>query len=171
MQNFWLIYRNELAKIGKRRITIVSLIIMGIITLLLNLSSIPLYSVGRLGAYIHSPGASLLRVPLRYVDQEGNLIEENISALAFIRRQREFALKWKGAALNNDVIAAMQDFYRQYGYDDDPNTYSDAYLLQNYYWVFRSIWNLGLNPYFENLSEESIKACINEEWLQEFEQQ
>lgn len=172
MKTFLFIYRYELVKILRKRSTVIFLILITLITVVLNLNTIPLYSAGRMGAAIDNPGAVLGKIPFRYIDDNGELVEEDVSALKYIKLQREYALKWKGHPLDDSTIKDMQEFLNKYrGMIPADEDYNMAYLLQNYYWVFRSIYNLGLNPWNENLTEESLKTYMNRAWDTEYDNQ
>ena len=171
MRSFLFVFRYELIKILKKKITVVMIILLSVMTLLINLYSVQIYSVGAQGANISGPGAVFQSVPIKYVNDDGIITEENVSALRYIKMQREFALKWKGKALDDALIKDMQDFFDRYRDQMATEKGDEVYLLQNYYWVYRSMYNLGLNPYNKDLSEELIKDLIGQQWYSEYEDQ
>ena len=104
MSSLGSLYRYELKKIVHRRLTLVLLALLLLTTLLLNLQSIPLYSVGSRGADLtvaeedggwHTDYRAMLGgIPIRWVDEDGQAAEKTVGALEDIRTQRQFARDW-----------------------------------------------------------------------------
>ena len=68
-------------------------------------------------------------------------------------------MEWSGKPIDNETIREMQAFIDEYDFVGEKN-YSYGWSIQNYYWVYRTINYMGLNPRYENMSEENIKANI-----------
>ena len=97
-------------------------------------------------------------VPVRWVDEDGNVVEKQVSPLTYIRIQRKFAEKWSGRALDDSVLREAERFFKKYGSSNEGRI--DGWNYQNYYWVWKSIMNLGLNPFREDLSEMKIETLL-----------
>lgn len=175
--SFWDIYRFEIKKIVGRKQLAVTFLVVFIITLLLNLYSIPLYSVGTEGAQaetgIENAGdtgsggwtAMLKGIDIRWIDEEGNTVEKKVGPVSYIRIQRKFAEQWSGKALDNTLIHEMQSFLASHD-DIDENGCQWSWNYQNYYWVNRSITKMGLNPYSKELSEKLIEKSIKNDQIE-----
>ncbi|MBR1391876.1 MAG: hypothetical protein IJ567_10660 [Lachnospiraceae bacterium] len=172
MHNFGLIYQYEIKKIIGRKRTVIAFVMVLIATLLLNLSSIPQFSVGSDGANMkvtnkygrqRTDWAALFSgIDIRWVDEEGEVIHEKVNPLKYIWLQRQFAMQWSGKPLNDETIQEMRDFLNEYDYRDE-NEELMGWTYQNYYWVFRSIIQLGMNPYSESISEQLIVDGIEQQ--------
>lgn len=164
----------ELKKILGRKITVLSFIVMLILTLGLNLWSIPLYSVGLEGEQatiiaedgdIDDDWSGLWEgLTISWIDDEGSLVEQKVSPWEYIQMQRTSAMKWSGKKLDDATIQALKDFIAEYGREE-----SDGYLhgwnYRNYFWVWKTLSSMGLNPLHENTSEAAIKNYIERrEW-------
>ena len=174
MGNFFLIYRYEILKVTKKKIVRMFFAIIFILNLLINLHSIIDYSVGSMGTDMDVPNKygrqiSYMKafmkgdVILRYVDDKGMVIVEEVGPLEYIRRVREYAMKWSGIPLDDRTINEMRDFLDQYDYQDETG-YSYGWSFQNYYWVYKSIFFTGLNPEGSNVSEDLIRSNMEENW-------
>jgi ABC-type transport system involved in multi-copper enzyme maturation permease subunit len=174
MRNFGLIYQYEIKKIVGRKHAVIAFLLIAVVALLLNLSSIYDYSVGAHGAHIavgdayHSPQALFHKIPIRYVDETGAVVEQSVGPLTYIRMQREFAMQWSGIELTDDVIQEMQEFIHTYNFTDETGrTY--GWSFQNYYWVYETIVRLGLNPESEIATEQEIRNMIELQWTSLFD--
>ncbi|MBR0153958.1 MAG: hypothetical protein IJM26_09255 [Lachnospiraceae bacterium] len=171
MKQFGLIYRYELKKILGRRRVLGAFALVLMLVLLLNLYSIVLFSVGSQGACVTKKNtydreqtdwsALFTGVPIRWVDEEGTMQEELVSPLRYIRLQREYAMKWSGTALDDRVLGNLQTFLAQY--DSPESEVGTSWKLQNYAWVYRTIYQIGINPESPNLSEAMVERLVNEQ--------
>ena len=169
MKNFWLIFQYEIKKITHRKLWIAAFTTILFVTILLNLYTIFEFSVGGSGANLTTVNkygrvttdvaAFFNGVTIRYVNDSDELVEEKVSPLKYIRMQRQFAMKWSGKPIDDETINAMRTFIRKYNSVDDEG-YSIGWSIQNYRWVFRTIYYMGLNPMSENLSEEFIRDNV-----------
>ncbi|MBR1780912.1 MAG: hypothetical protein IJ751_05865, partial [Oscillospiraceae bacterium] len=169
MSSLGSLYRYELKKIVHRRLTLVLLALLLLTTLLLNLQSIPLYSVGSRGADLtvaeedggwHTDYRAMLGgIPIRWVDEDGQAAEKTVGALEYIRTQRQFARAWSGKPLDDETIQALQAFLAQCDASADDGD-ATGWSYQNFYWVFQSIYAVGLNPASPHTMEQAIRDEI-----------
>ncbi len=135
MKNLGTLYRYEWKKLwGRRSAQVLSLLLLAAV-LLLNLAPL----VGR--------------IQVRYLDEDGTVVEETVSKLTAARLERSFAMEYSGQPLDDNLIDELQAFIAQYGYD-----------CLNMYWIFYSIAQSGLNPWSENTTEALIQETMYEEW-------
>lgn len=186
MKNFGAIYRYECKKIFDRRQTVVVFFLILIATILLNLNSILIYSIGSEGEQMpwnydearpHKASgrkALLDGVEIRWIDEDGALVTKKVNPLAYIRMQREFARQWSGKKLDAETIRYLHDFVEKYEWDIEAHdNYIIAWSYQNIFWVWKSISRLNYNPGYEFLTEEMIQEKIVREqadWLYDDEQ-
>ena len=176
MKNFWVIYYYECKKIFDRRQTVVVFWLILIATILLNLNSILIYSVGSEGEelpwnYVNENGpqkssgrsAFLNGVEIRWIDEDGAVVTEKVNPLAYIRLQQEFARQWSGKKLDEETIQYLHDFVEKYEWDwETHDNYRIAWSYQNINWVWRTISNLGNNPGYEFLTGAMIQDRIEQ---------
>lgn len=170
MKNFGLIFQYEIKKITHRKLWLIAFAAILLFTILLNLYTIFDFSVGWSGAQVlkankNNDGLVIDKsaffngIPIYYVNDSDELVEEKVSPLKYIQMQRQFAMEWSGKPIDNETIREMQAFIDEYDFVGEKN-YSYGWSIQNYYWVYRTINYMGLNPRYENMSEENIKANI-----------
>lgn len=170
MKNFGLIFQYEIKKITHRKLWLIAFAAILLFTILLNLCTIFDFSVGWSGAQVlkankNNDGLVIDKsaffngIPIYYVNDSDELVEEKVSQLKYIQMQRQFAMEWSGKPIDNETIREMQAFIDEYDFVGEKN-YSYGWSIQNYYWVYRTINYMGLNPRSENMSEENIKANI-----------
>ena len=73
-------------------------------------------------------------IPIYYVNDSDELVEEKVSPLKYIQMQRQFAMEWSGKPIDNETIREMQAFIDEYDFVGEKN-YSYGWSIQNYYWV------------------------------------
>lgn len=175
------IYRFELKKIIGKKLTPVIFLIVFAITLLLNLYSIPLYSIGAEGAEVAQFSAAgenaivdagwrdwsaiMKGIDVRWIDENGHTVQKKVGPFAYIWLQKSFAKQWSGRPLDDALMHRMQSFLKTHAYTDE-NGYEWSWNYQNYYWVFQSITLIGLNPYSKELSEQLIEKTIQNDQVE-----
>ena len=168
MRNLPAILIYEINKVIRRKITVCTFFIILFLTIILNLQSIPLYTVGAEGEQISAVNrrwerdndwnALFSRISIRWINEDGKEIKKKVGPLEYIWIQRNFARKWSGKSLDNDTIQGMKDFLEKYGRAEDD--YIDGWNYQNYFWVWKTISNMGINPYSEDISETKIELLM-----------
>ena len=171
MKNTFGIFIYEIKKVLHRKITVYTFFIILCLTIMLNLQSIPLYSIGAEGTQItdvskrgernNDWNAFFHGISIHWIDEDGKEIEKKVSPVEYIRIQRDFARKWSGKSLNEDTLQGMKDFLEKYGHEEDG--YFDGWSYQNYFWVWKTISNMGVNPFNENISETTIESLLMEQ--------
>lgn len=89
---------------------------------------------------------------IRYLDDSGQIVTEKVSILSAVQTERKYALMYSGQALNDELIQEMKEFVGEYGYD-----------CMNMYWIYHTIYQLGLNPEGNLASEEGIAQQLKAE--------
>ena len=156
MKNFGLIFQYEIKKITHRKLWLIAFAAILLFTILLNLYTIFDFSVGWSGAQVlkankNNDGLVIDKsaffngIPIYYVNDSDELVEEKVSPLKYIQMQRQFAMEWSGKPIDNETIREMQAFIDEYDFVGEKN-YSYGWSIQNYYWVYRTINYMGLNP-------------------------
>lgn len=178
MKNFGLIYKYELKKIIKRKLFIILSAVIIVATILINLTTIIEYSVGSSGAdltvedkygrTVADYDAFFNGIDIRWVDDSGEVVEERVSPLKYIQMQKEFAMRWTGQKLDDETLESMRLFIEQHDYTDNDGV-SYGHTFQNYSWVYRLVYRMGLNPMSEATNEQSIKDNMEVSWLHLFE--
>ncbi len=173
MKNFGLIYQYEMKKIIGRKHCMAAFLLLLVMTLLINFYSVVEFSVGHRGESLVKIneygretldyGALLHGIPIRYVDGNGQVVEEKVGPFQYLRMKREFAMEWSEAPLDNELIREMQEFIKKYDYTDEAGR-SYGWSFQNYYWVYKTIVQFGLNPEAEGFSEEQIRDEMEKSW-------
>lgn len=178
MKNFGLIYKYELKKIIKRKLFIILSAIIVLATIIINLDTIFEYSVGSSGAdltiedkygrTVTDYDAFLNGIEIRWVDDAGEVVEEKVSPLTYIKMQKEFARRWTGQKLDDETLESMRLFIKQYDYTDSDGV-SYGHTFQNYNWVYQLVYRMGLNPTNDAVNEQFIKDHMEVSWLELFE--
>lgn len=89
---------------------------------------------------------------IRYLDDSSQVVTEKVSILSAVQTERKYALMYSGQALDDELIQEMKDFVSEYGFD-----------CMNMYWVYHTIYELGLNPEGDMASEEGIAKQLKAE--------
>lgn len=178
MKNFGLIYHYEIKKIAKGKLFKILFALILVLTLMINLYTIIDYSVGKNGAdqtvknkygLEETDYSALFKgIDIRYVDDFGEIVEEKVDPLKYIRMQRSFAMKWSGKPLDDAAITSMKQFFEKYDYVDETRT-SYGHSFQNINWIFRMIARMGLNPTAERTNAQTIKEWMDGQWLSLYE--
>lgn len=183
MKNFGLIYRYEIKKIAKRKLSIVFFFIILVITLLFNLNSLFEYTVGHRGEHLTIPneygthgsrtdyGAFFRGIEIRYVDDLGNVVKKVVGPFQYLKMKREYAMKWSGKTLDDALINDMKDFVEKYN-ETDEYGWSNGWSFQNYYWVYQMVRCSGLNPISDYTTQQTVQEEMEKQWeiLYEYEQ-
>ena len=179
--NFRIIYFYEIKKIFDRRQTVRVFWLIFAATILLNLYSIPLYSVGSEGEQLARHGgegewnrnpewrAFVEGMEIRWIDEEGTSVTERVNPFAYIRLQRKFAKQWSGRKLDAETIRYLHDFVAKYEWDIEAHdNYIIAWSYQNIFWVWKSISRIGFYPGYEFLTEDMIQEEIERQQLKTY---
>lgn len=82
---------------------------------------------------------------IRYLDDSSQVITEKVSILSAVQTERKYALMYSGQSLDDELIQEMKKFVGEHGHD-----------CMNMYWIFHTIYELGLNPEGDLASEAGI---------------
>lgn len=89
---------------------------------------------------------------IHYLDDSNQVVTEKVSILSAVQTERKYALMYSGQPLDDELIQEMKDFVGQYGHD-----------CMNMYWIYHTIYGLGLNPEGELATEEGIAEHLKAE--------
>ena len=89
---------------------------------------------------------------IRYLDDSGQVVTEKVSIISAVQTERKYALMYSGQALDDELIHEMKGFVGEYGFD-----------CMNMYWIYHTIYELGLNPEADLASEEGIAKQLKAE--------
>ena len=126
MKNFGLIFQYEIKKITHRKLWLIAFAAILLFTILLNLYTIFDFSVGWSGAQVlkankNNDGLVIDKsaffngIPIYYVNDSDELVEEKVSPLKYIQMQRQFAMEWsvidqgdRSAGLLSGVVGSIR---------------------------------------------------------------
>lgn len=86
---------------------------------------------------------------IRYLDDTGQIVTEEVSILSAVQMERKYARMYSGQPLDDELIGEMKGFVQEHGYD-----------CMNMYWIYHTIYELGLNPEGDLASEEGIAGQL-----------